>query len=246
MKKTIKFNGSDMELDFDNGFAMIEIGGKFNYVKPNGELLSPKQWFNFVSGFTEDGVALVSIGPEDNLINKKGELVFKGVAIKHIEMYNDQRYHKVRSELGFTYIKPNGEFAFGDDVWFENGGRFRKDKKYVEVQKDGKWNFIDIDGNLLFKDYHFEYAESFSNGLARVRLYGKENYINENGELLCKNVWFDDVESYFCGVYATVKLYGKKYLIDRAGNLYEGNWCYEETIKRTQWPEEPIWPSRFA
>ena len=247
MKKIIKFNGSEMELKFENGFAVIELDGKYNFVKPNGELLSPKQWFDFISGFTEDGVALVGFGGGENLINKKGEFAFKGITIKYIEMFDDQTCHKVRSELGITYIKPNGEFAFGDDVWFEDGGRFRKSKKYVEVRKDGKWNFIDVDGNLLFKGWNFEHVDTFSHGLARVRLYGKENYVNEKGELLCNKLWFDEVEEHFFHEkYASVQLYGNKYLIDREGNLYVGNRYDEEPIERTQWPKEPIWPKELV
>lgn len=246
MKKIVNFNGSEIELDFKNGFAIVEMGRMCNFINPKGELLS-NQWFYECRNFTEAGVACVSLGDKKkNLINKEGKLIFKGIAINCIDMYDDERYHTMWTERGMTYIKPNGEFAFGDNMWFETGNRFIERYKYVSVRKDGKWNFIDASGKLLFKNWYFEKADEFFGGFAKVRLYGKENYINEHGELLCKNTWFDYVENYFRGEYAFVQLYGNNYLIDRVGNLYVGEWYNEDTIKRTQWPKEPTYPSALV
>ena len=56
------------------------------------------------------------------------------------------------------------------------------------VEKNGKWNFIDITGKILSKEW-FDKAWSFSRGFAEIKKNGKENFIDINGNLLFfKNV----------------------------------------------------------
>lgn len=245
MKKTINLNGVDVKLKFENGFAVVVVGEKYNYVNTDGELLSPEQWFDNAYNFTKGGIAHVIINDKQNLINKEGELIFKDIDISYIDMYNDEVYHRIYTQDGtMTYIKPNGEFAFGSEVWFNEGNRFSKKERFIAVCKNDKWNFIDADGNFLFRKWLLDYAESFCMGFAMVRLHGRENYVNMKGELLSKDGWFDEVEEHwFHKEYVVVTLYGKEYLLNKKGDLYVGKWYSEEPPKRVEWPRKPILPS---
>lgn len=241
MKKTINLNGIDIEVKFKNGFAVIEMNKKYNFVDSDGKLLSPNQWFDNVSDFRDGGVAFVMIGKKADLINKEGKLIFKDIPTNYIEWYDDERYHRVYSESGMAYFKPNGEFAFDNVIWFDSGNRFLKKDKLIGVCKNSKWNLIDADGNFLFKDWTLDYIETFSEGFAMVELYGKKNYINKKGELLCKDIWFDEADDWFHGEYACVKLYGEDYLIDKKGKLYKGKW-YKSNAKEVEVPTAPTFP----
>lgn len=99
---------------------------------------------------------------------------------------------------------------------------------YTEVVLDGKHNFIDKDGNLLWKgDEWFDYVCYFWEGYVRVRLNGEYNFIGKEGNLLSPDQWFDDADDFDKG-YAEVKLDGKRYRIDTEGNLHEENLDEEE------------------
>ncbi len=93
---------------------------------------------------------------------------------------------------------------------------------YTEVVLDGKHNFIDKDGDLLWKgDEWFDYVCYFWEGYVRVRLNGKYNFIGKDGDLLWKGeTWFDDADDFDEG-YADVEFDGKRYEIDTEGNLHE-------------------------
>jgi len=60
---------------FSEGFAKVELDGKYNFINTEGKLLS-KRWFDVVCGFSE-GFAWVILDGKWLKINKKGEFVKK-------------------------------------------------------------------------------------------------------------------------------------------------------------------------
>lgn len=86
--------------------------------------------------------------------------------------------------------------------------------------KDGKpvSGYIDRDGQLVI-NLKFDYADEFSNGLARVATDKKFGYINTNGEFVI-NPQFEDAENFGAGdnPLALVKSGGKYGYIDKSGN----------------------------
>ena len=55
------------------------------------------------------------------------------------------------------------------------------------VQKDGKWGFIDKQGNTII-DFKYNSCSNFSEGLAQVNINNKIGYINENGKVIIGNI----------------------------------------------------------
>lgn len=107
-----------------------------------------------------------------------------------------------------------------DRSLFDRVGDFHDE--YAAVGLDGKWNWIDKDGNLIWKgEKWFDDTGLFIEGYAWVELDGKWNFIDKDGDLLWKGEkWFDDADDFYEG-YADVKLNGKRYKIDTEGNLNE-------------------------
>ena len=92
---------------------------------------------------------------------------------------------------------------------------------YAEVKLNGKWNWIDKDGNLLWKgEKWFDEVGTFNEGYAKVNLNGKWNFIDKDGNLIWKGEErFDYVYNFHEG-YAVVKLNEKGWnFIDKDGNL---------------------------
>ena len=98
---------------------------------------------------------------------------------------------------------------------------------FSAVKLNGKWNFIDTDGELLSKQW-FDSCWDFCEKFAKVRLNGNWNFINTDGKLLSKQ-WFDACCEFHEG-FAMVRLNGKWNFIDTDGKLLSKQWfddCWE-------------------
>ena len=89
---------------------------------------------------------------------------------------------------------------------------------YAHVELNYKYNFIDVQGNLVSPNQWFNSVGIFTNGYAWVRLNNKYNFIDTQGKLVSPNQWFDGV-GIFTNGYATVKLNNKYNFIDVQRNL---------------------------
>ena len=74
-----------------------------------------------------------------------------------------------------------------NDYLYTLDGRWDGAKDFSEnlaaVKKDGKWGYIDCDGNVIVKPMYSS-ANSFSEGLAAVQNDGKWGYIDKTGKLV--------------------------------------------------------------
>ena len=59
--------------DFNEGFAIVVLNGKYNFINTHGELLS-NEWFDYCYDFSE-GFAAVQLSGKCNFINTRGELL---------------------------------------------------------------------------------------------------------------------------------------------------------------------------
>lgn len=57
------------------------------------------------------------------------------------------------------------------------------DSTYAAVENDGKWGYIDKNGNTVI-DYQYEDARSFSNGYAAVKQNGAWGFINKDNKFI--------------------------------------------------------------
>ena len=202
---------------FDNGFAMVTLNGKYNFINQNGQLVSPNQWFDDCNYFDND-FAVVKLNGKYNFINTHGELLWKGD-----EWFDDcsrfcEGFAAVEINYKYNFINTHGELLWKGNQWFDNCDSFSEG--FAAVKLNGKWNFINARGELLWKGNEwFDYCWNFSGGFARVKLNGKCNYINTRGELVWKgDEWFDEVRG-FDNNFAVVKLNGKYNFINTRGEL---------------------------
>ena len=132
----------------------------------------------------------------------KDELLKKGV----IPLY-------AVSEMLAQGVPPEKIFSKIDTKFFEG---------FARVKLNGKWNYINANGELLSPSQWLDWCHNFKEGLAKVILNGKCNYINTNGELLSPNKWFDNCRSFKEG-FARVELDGKCNYINTNGELLSPN-----------------------
>ena len=126
----------------------------------------------------------------DNTYNQTGEsydefvLDDKNIAFRNDRAFGiqDHQYYLVDSAGN----KVTGE-AYEEAKMFMSSG-------YAAVKKDGKWGFIDIDGNMVIPPT-YEGANSFSMGLAAVRMDGRWGFIDEKQNIVIPCIY--DGAEYF-------------------------------------------------
>ncbi len=99
---------------------------------------------------------------------------------------------------------------------------FKTDMDVLIPQKgtNGKWGYVDTDGNFIIKPY-YEAAFEFKEGLALVSLYNKFGYIDPDGKPVIY-VQYDGAKSFSDGLAAVMIYtnYQKKWgYIDKTGRF---------------------------
>jgi len=193
----------DWTRDFHEGFAMVGLNRKMNFIDTNGYLLSP-QWFENADDFHE-GFAIVKLNGKYNYIDQNGNYLSK-------QWFDDA----TNFSGGLSIVNLNGK-----DYHIDNEGNLRCDES-INFVKRGH-SLYKTKKRRLFGEMRnsprdmFDSVARFSEGFAIVKLNGKYNYIDQNGNLLCKQ-WFDDASSFKMG-YGWGVLNDTEYYIDKQGNL---------------------------
>lgn len=156
---------------------------RWGYMNQNGNMVIGASYIEALP-FTH-GVAWVRTATYDqnankiedywSLINKKG----KSVGKDHLKFDHDTR--------GVGMARPVGEFP--------------KDVKLAWVYIAGKYGFIKSNGTYAITP-RYELVESYSNGLARVRMGSMEYYINQKGNQVGNT--FNQVKSFSEGLGAVM------------------------------------------
>ena len=125
---------------------------------------------------------------------------------------------QLKAMIAESVKKVLNEMDFNTSYNFDFCGDFREG--YAWVKHNGKWNWIDTEGNLLFPNQWFDDCGNFYEGYAAVKHNGKNNWIDKEGNLLFPNQWFDKCHSFHDG-YALVYINRKWLHVDKSGNLYK-------------------------
>lgn len=177
---------------YANELAPVLHDGVWGFYRVTGEVLC--DGFEEVTAFRE-GIALVCKDGKWSIIGTNGEAVSdetydgcvtdaRGVAY---------RFGRIFVEKDFQYELLNGAGEKVTEERFEAADVFRDDT-CAAVKKDGRWGFIDLDGNVVIEP-KYEAARSFSNGLAAVRYAGKWGFIDLNGNMVIETQ-FDDAKDF--------------------------------------------------
>ena len=152
-------------------------------------------------------------GGNDNVMST--EELSRLLGVNFYEVFKPSTLFKDRLDKALSLAK-NGDFSGFDKIYNFNKNGFAR----VELNK--KYNFIDVNGNLLSKQWFDDIDNFDKNGLAKVMLKGKLNFIDVNGNLLSKQ-WFDNIYGFENG-FARVELNNKWNLIDVNGNFISEHW----------------------
>ena len=91
--------------DFNEGFAVVELNGKWNFINTEGQILS-NQWFDDTYDFNE-GFAKVRLNDKWNFINTKGQLLSKQW-FEWVYSFNEG-FAKVYLNGKWNYINTEGQ-----------------------------------------------------------------------------------------------------------------------------------------
>ena len=199
--------------DFVNGYANVNLNGKWNFINRNNKLLSDT-WFDFARYFS-DGCACVMLGDKVNFIDTYGEFISDTWYDGGYVFLNG--YAKVELDDKLNLIDRNGKCV--SDTWFDDVYYFAYG--YAKVRLGNKWNFIDKNGKCI-SDTWFDDVYNFYDCYAKVELDGKCNLIDTHGKCI-SDTWFDEI-GYFCNGYARVKLNRKWNFIDTIGKCVSDTW----------------------
>ena len=131
----------DFAWDFHEGFAVVILNEKYNFIDTSGKMLS-EQWYDWAGNFHE-GFALVELNGKYNFINTKGELLS--------EQWYD--YANIFSG-GFARVRLNDKYNFIDtegkllsERWYNEAYFFYEG--FAVVKLDSNWYRIDKEGKIV-------------------------------------------------------------------------------------------------
>lgn len=198
-------NGEDPKNVFDecdylgDGFAMVRLKRKCNYINQNNEIISPDLWFDRCQRYFKSGFSEVKIGSKWNFIKTNGELLIK----KPIEEWFDgcssfrNGFGIVKKYGHYNFINQNGEILYKPnepDQWFHYCNDYHYNNGIARVLLNNKWNFINQNGQLItelpttdesIRGKWFDrndYSKD-GNGYVCVELNGEEFYVDINGRI---------------------------------------------------------------
>lgn len=170
---------------FAEGLIAIHDGATYNYYNSLGD----KQFGGFdAAGTFVNGQAAVKQGDTWFLIDTNGEKVANS-DFDEIVLCADQSH--IRN--GVMIAQKDGKYSFYKEestVGAYSDTDIITDDGIVAVCVNGKWGFVDLDGNTVIAP-SYENAKSFSNGLAAVYNGEHWGFIDTKGVLVIDYIFFD-------------------------------------------------------
>lgn len=159
--------------------------GKYGYLDEDMKPAGKFSW-DELTGFQNNAGA----GKRDGkwvLVNRKGQIKDKKEAKEYDDVVIDENgfcsgQKRIFVKEGDSYYLINAKGKQIGELTFDGAKAFTGDG-YAAVCKDGKWGYVDVDGDLVI-DYAYEDAQSFQNGYAAVCIDDLWGYIDEKGELV--------------------------------------------------------------
>jgi len=135
----------DNVFDFKEGYAAVQLNGKYNFINKNGEFLSDK-WFDYSNDFIE-GYAQVELNNKWNFINKNCEYLSNKWFDDVVDFSDGYARVRLKDRLNnkHNFINKNGEII--SDTWFDFVYNFSEG--YAIVKLNDKYNFINKNGDIM-------------------------------------------------------------------------------------------------
>ena len=158
---------------FHDGYAMVKLNRKWNFINRNNKLLSDT-WFDWVYNFS-DGYAKVKLNNKWNFIDTYGKCI-SDTWFDLVDIFYDG-YARVKLDGKWNFINRNNKLLSA--TWYDWVDDFYDG--YAKVKLNNKWNYIDTNGKCI-SDTWFDLVDNFDDGYARVKLDGKLFKIDKNGQ----------------------------------------------------------------
>lgn len=147
--------------DAKNGFIAVSEESLYGYIDYTGQFFITAQ-YDEAYDFTENAAYVVS-GGVGQLISVEGEVIYSGVCS---DIYEGLAKISTTTESGSTlygFVNESGAVVI-QPVW-EDAGTPSSGK--IAVKKDGKWGYIDFQGNTA-SEFIWDFAAPYQGGFARV------------------------------------------------------------------------------
>lgn len=204
--------------EFYNGFAIVNLNGKCNFIDTDGEFLWKDDWFDTCSDF-EGGFARVRYKGKWNFINQDCEFQLK----QEFDYIDDfiNGLARVTKENRQNFIKNvNGELLL-PNLWFDEAYKFYDG--YAQVKYNGKWNFINQEGEFQLEQGFDTKINCGFDELSRLVSDGKYNLLIHH-KLVFPNQWFDEIGEFSRDGFARVR-YGDKWnILTKKGKFLLKQW----------------------
>ena len=219
-----KITDKDGNVIIDKNYSYIEeVGENFFIVTNNGKNgiidLSGKAVVDlkYNSIFELDGTDILEAVIVDNnticLINKEMNIL---ATMDNAGMEIKDSYIHLYSEKEDQYFSKNGKKLSSKEA-------FPNNKLYAK-EIDGKWGFVDNNGNLKIQNEYEKVTEFNEYGFAGIKKDGKWGSINENGEIVQEPVYSISWQnpSFIGKYYKSEEWYGELFYINKV-NVEENN-----------------------
>ena len=171
----------------ENGFAkVLNNNNKENFLCSDGTLLYNIWFDNINHGFDDYNCATVKLYGIHTVIDKNGNILFDGNVTVYYERkwkgYVDVKNSQNKHNMLNLY---NGDILYKGE-WFDDCTiNKEKEKDYIIVTKDKKYNFLRPDGSLFFNEFVDKFTEFDNNGIIEIRYKFSKNYVDFEGNMLC-------------------------------------------------------------
>lgn len=212
-----KIIDKDGNIVVDNGYTYIEDIGNNYYIVANSQkngiinlagrsVIDLKYSSIFKLDKTELFQANVSDTNTISLVNQNMEII---VTMDQAGIKVEDNYIKIYSESAIRYFDYSGNELEAEDLFPDNN---------IYPEKiDGKWGFVDKDGNIVVQNIYDMVTEVNEYGYAGIRLNGKWGVINSEGEIIQEPIYeIDSLIPEFIGkYYQSNEWYGSTYYTDK-------------------------------
>lgn len=178
-------------------FPAKNANGKYVYLSENKDIkdnpalyVVASEEYDYASTFN-NGVAVVKVGDEWQIIDEKFEIISEGYSdIKLDEKeiaYRNDRLFVSKGDKQYIMIDKDGN-QIGDLV-YEDAMVFASELP-TAVRVEGKWSFVDKGGKLI-SDHTYENARPMINDFAAVCINGKWGFVDSEESLAIEPQFFD-------------------------------------------------------
>ena len=196
-KAVIAFTYDDA-YGFNDGLARVKKNGKWGYIDKTGKLIIPceydDEYWDNNNGFNE-GLSAMRKNGKWGYIDKTGKAVIPFIYDEAYGFNNGLARVAKNGKVG--YIDKTGKVVISF-IYDSTSSDFSDGLARVRKETDGKTGYIDKTGKVVIP-IEFDWAESFSEGLAAVAKNGKWGYIDKTGKVIIPYK-YNDAESFSNGL----------------------------------------------